>query len=503
MGPGVDKRLEILENEYRRDIEELLKTFQWNCTIEGKYENGEYIIIRIERGNTTHRLALMYSSATANTVYKKLEQLVDIILINGGIEYVEKFAYGISKEVVEKDNFIKTLKKWNEESTIDGIVEQDDTKIAERISQRFPALIQSEDPIRQIWQILKLYGNQSVAMNLLAAKYSASGTEIPKEILERKATGLSFCLQNAYEYFQQSINANLSQRILNLYYGLISFASAEMISSIKGPNTLDEIESMTKYGHGLYTMDIEDVGSIDGFSIGVLGSGFFKNWMEYLGKNISFYPTKKPKTATDILEKDCSYTLMELFSRIPEIEYIFNQICSLPFNWLDTNYDSKANPYCETEKSESYIVLTDHSYNKTIPDIKGLPYGFTEIQNIETEYPGRHFRVLVKHSGKKYWYENLPLHHSPYCSTRIIVPIFKDIYEYRAITTSILYGLSIIVRYRPSIWREITNGKYGKYKALIEYYLEIVERIIPQEYISIIIGDEIFITNPGSLFAVS
>lgn len=39
--------------------------------------------------------------------------------------------------------------------------------------------------------------------------------------------------------------------------------------------------------------------------------------------------------------------------------------------------------------------------------------------------------------------------------------------------------LSIWVRYRPALWRELTEGKYDIYKSLISNFLIVVERIIP------------------------
>ena len=63
----------------------------------------------------------------------------------------------------------------------------------------------------------------------------------------------------------------------------------------------------------------------------------------------------------------------------------------------------------------------------------------------------------------------------------------------------ILYSLSIIVRYLPDIWYEISSGERDHIGSLIEFYLSIVDKVIPLEMLKRITEREIKISMPGSL----
>lgn len=54
----------------------------------------------------------------------------------------------------------------------------------------------------------------------------------------------------------------------------------------------------------------------------------------------------------------------------------------------------------------------------------------------------------------------LPIHHSPFERTALIVPAFENVGEYRAICVALLYALPIMVRYRPSVWRRVQEGDH-------------------------------------------
>jgi hypothetical protein len=57
--------------------------------------------------------------------------------------------------------------------------------------------------------------------------------------------------------------------------------------------------------------------------------------------------------------------------------------------------------------------------------------------------------------------------------------------------------LSIIVRYRPKLWREITEGELTQYMALLRGYLSVVDRVVPELVLGRILGREIRWAIPG------
>jgi len=72
--------------------------------------------------------------------------------------------------------------------------------------------------------------------------------------------------------------------------------------------------------------------------------------------------------------------------------------------------------------------------------------------------------------------------------------------EYRAICVVLLYALSIIVRYRPSIWRRVQEGDLDHMRLIIEAFLAVVERILPEEFLATVTGLTIMAKRPDSFF---
>lgn len=82
-----------------------------------------------------------------------------------------------------------------------------------------------------------------------------------------------------------------------------------------------------------------------------------------------------------------------------------------------------------------------------------------------------------------------------------MLPLFGAINEYRAAALVLLYALSILVRYRPSLWRQIREGELDHFRALIETFLSEVERILPEQFLEKITGQSISVYQPGSFFS--
>jgi len=64
-----------------------------------------------------------------------------------------------------------------------------------------------------------------------------------------------------------------------------------------------------------------------------------------------------------------------------------------------------------------------------------------------------------------------------------------------------LYELSILARYRPAVWREIIEGSLDQYRALIEAYDQVVDRVIPELALQAISGKRVTATTAGSMLA--
>lgn len=342
MDSGKETRLRILEADAKRDIIEPFEKHNWKCSIDGQFPNGEYIVVKLKKSDAEFKIGILYSCATANGIYKTLDKTVDLIVLHGGFYHLESYAYGIETEVIEKSSIQAYVIKWNSLVSKGKISEGGPEK--PKIKPReFASHIQSENPIKQIWSRINQFKTKGLSKKLVVERYASKGITYSSKEAESKAEGLAFCIQNGCDYFEVASEQKLNQRIVSLYYGAIAFASAEMLASPEGPVSLDEVENMTKFGHGLYTFDSIDDNSFEGFIVGVLSNGFFKKWVEFLGADVSSFPDKKPKKTADIdLSKNEVTTLIELFSRIPELEDLFLLVTNSPANWLIFNHDLEA-----------------------------------------------------------------------------------------------------------------------------------------------------------------
>jgi hypothetical protein len=90
------------------------------------------------------------------------------------------------------------------------------------------------------------------------------------------------------------------------------------------------------------------------------------------------------------------------------------------------------------------------------------------------------------------------VHHSPFEREALILPIFGVVAEYRAICVVLLYALSIVVRYRPSVWRRVQEGDLDHMRVLIEAFLAVVERVLPEQFLEKVTGQPVVAKQPGT-----
>ncbi len=447
----------------------------------------------------------MYSSATENAVYKLLAAQVEHIFFNGAPYQLESFAYGLEKPVSQADDFHVLLLKWNEASASGKFAPIDnDTDSVEASPPQYRVLL-SEKPIEAIWFRLRHFQSVTLANKLIAGRAERENVKLDQSTARSKAEGVAYALRNAADYFQAREVRNVSQRILNLYYGSLAFAFAEMLASPIGPKTLTEIEGSTKQGHGLYTVDGLG-GGIEHLVVGVITSGFFPAWMRSMSLTLDDVPERKPRRYEELatLPKASWLTVERLFARVPEVSDLFTDIFDTAPGWVTPVYDPEGNEgpsiFGKRERaSRTYALFVDDSARLTREDIAAFPGPISEIVAVASKDSGGHFRVAVDHTGKDMWWEALKLHHSPFERNALILPIFGVVDEYRAICVVLLYALSIVVRYRPSVWRRIQEGDLDHMRVLIEAFLAVAERVLPEQFLEKVTGQRVFAKQPGSL----
>lgn len=503
MSTGWKSRLARLRSATESKLLAPLRMHGWTATIDVEVERGEYLIIKAERAGVEHRVAIMYSSATDNAVYKVLAPQVEHIFIKGALYKLESHAYGITTPVSTADDFHDVLVSWNDASASGKFATN---TLAAPIAAQPPRhrTLLSEEPIEAIWLRLRQLTSVSLARKLVATRSTNESVPLDDEVARTKAEGVAFSLRNASDYFKTRDGQNVSQRVLNLYYGCMAFAFAEMLAAPKGAASLADIERITTQGHGFCTLDGEQDG-LERIVVSTVATGFFASWMRFLGIPTETFPRQKPKVYADLVKQSPSswLTVEGLFARIPEVADLFLDIFSSKPAWLTPTYDQEANaPLSLFAKKErpttTYSVFVDDSARLAAEDIAIFPGPISQISEVASEHPGRHFRVAVDTAGKKVWWDALPIHHSPFERTALIVPAFGCVGEYRAICLALLYALSIMVRYRPSVWRRVQEGDHDHLRVLVEAYLAVVERVLPEQFLERITAQRVFAKQPGA-----
>jgi len=506
MSTGWDMRLGILRQDAETKLLSPLRTHGWTAVIEREVEQGEYLVVKAERAGVEHSVAIMYSSATDNAVYRVLAPQVEHIFINGELFKLDSFAYGITTPVSTADDFYGVLIAWNNASATGKFAPNVPTTpiVTEPPKHR---LLLSEQPIEAIWLRLRQLTSVTLARKLVATRAAKEGVPLEDEVMRTKAEGLAFSLRNASDYFKTRDEQNVSQRVLNLYYGSMAFAFAEMLAAPKGSASLADIERITTQGHGLCTLDGEQDG-LERVVVSTVATGFFASWMKFLGIPTASFPSKKPKTYADLTKQaESSWLTVEaLFARIPEVADLFLDIFSSKPAWITPTYDQDANPGFslfggkKERPTTTYSVFVDESARLTAEDIANFAGPISQITEVASKDPGRHFRVAVDATGKEVWWDALPVHRSPFERTALIVPAFGAVGEYRAISLALLYALSIMVRYRPSVWRRVQEGDHDHLRVLVEAYLAVVERVLPEQFLERITAQQVFAKQPGAFW---
>ena len=350
-----------------------------------------------------------------------------------------------------------------------------------------------------------------LAEKLVQRRAEKEGVSLSREAIYSKATGIAYTVRNALDYLVSTSSDKLNRRILSLYYGTIALAQAEMLASEQGPNDLDQVEKMTKQGHGLYTLPGPNGGFAD-LHVGVQANGFLPKWVKFLGHDTTIYPHKRAKSLEELghgqypPETFCS--VRDLFASMPEIEDLFAEIFDGPPRWISVAYDNDSNMrwsslHTTSNKANStYGLFIDRSGEISVDGLKGAGWPLAEIQRVnDYKNTGIAFRARVDHVGHDIWWSALPTHSSPFVNgTTILFPTVGNLREYRTIATVTLYALSIMVRYMPSVWCRVEGGDEDQYLALVTAALAVWERLLPEYFLESIAGERVRTAQPGSFF---
>lgn len=499
---SANPRLSSLRRDVEQNVLKPLWSHGWSANIVLEIDHQDCIEITADKGHVTTRIAVLYSSSgISNADYRQLSKRVDHIFFSGQPYKLESFAAGVTIPVEPLGDFfpfLVNLSKRVEPDRSPRVVPRN-TVAVRRLT--------AENPLEAVITRLQQFASVNLAVKLVERRAAAESIPISDETTRSKATGIAYSMRSALDYLVSTSSDRLNRRVLSLYYGTMSFAQAEMLASPSGPVDLDEVEGMTKYGHGLYTLPGPNGGFAD-LRVGVLATGFLPRWMSFLEHDTSGYPRKKAQSLGDLNNRPAGMycSLRDLFASMPEIDDLFAEVFGGPPRWVSVAYDSKSNlripalNATEKKADSTYGLFIDRSGEISVESLASAGWPLAEIQpTVGYEGTGNAFRARVDHAGHDVWWKVLPTHSSPFRkSPSLLFPTVGGLWEYRTIAAVTLYALSIMVRYMPSVWRRIEGGDEDQYLALVKASLAVWERVLPEHFLESIAGERVYAAQPGS-----
>lgn len=502
---SANPRLDHLRGEVVRVVLAPFRLHGWSAEIVREVDRGDYIEIAARRGAVATRIAVIYScSGISNARYKELSNEVDRIFFRGKPYMLDSFARGVTVPVEPLQDFFPFLVDLNRQ------VDPDCSPPV--VPRRPPSILRltAENPLDAVIARLQQFTSMTLARKLVERRAETEAIPLQTKVIASKAIGIAYSMRGALDYVVSTPRDALNKRVLGLYYGTMALAQAEMLASPSGPIDLDQVEGMTRYGHGLYVLPTPQGGFAD-LHVGVLNGGFFPKWMKFLGHNISGYPQRKPRSASDIDEVPTSMAclLRDLFASMPEIEDLFAEVFGGAPGWVSVAYDQHANARqlatdsAARKVGSTYGLFFDRSGEVSVERLKSAGWPLAEIRQAEDpKGAGTAFRARVDHAGHDLWWKVLPTHSSPFGkSPALIFPTVGGVRDYRTIAAVTLYALSIMVRYLPSAWRRIEGGDEDQYLALVRASLAVWERLLPEHFLESIAGETVRTAQPGSWLA--
>ena len=500
---SANPRLQLLRRDLDQTVIKRFRAHGWRVNIVREIDQADCIEISADKGGVGTRIAVLYSSATSNDEYREIANRVDHIFFNGEPYRLESFTMGVSVPVEPLGDFFPFFVDLSKR------VEPDRSPPVTPRKKARVLRLTAENPLEAVITRLQQFASVKLAAKLVERRAEAEGTSAAPTTTNGKATGIAYSMSSALDYIVSSSSDKLNKRILGLYYGTMALAQAEMLASPSGPSDLDEVEGMTKQGHGLYTFPGPSGGFAD-LRVGVLRTGFLPQWMSFLGHNASRYPRRKPRSPEDLekLPADMVCSLRDLFASMPEIDDLFAEVLGGPPKWITVAYDSAANAApsalnATAKKADStYGLFIDGSGLISGNSLTSAGWPLAEVQEVDHEDTGVAFRARVDHDGHDLWWNVLPTQLSPFASGhKLLFPTVGGLREYRAIAAVTLYALSIMVRYMPSAWWRVEGGDEDHYLALVKAALAVWERILPEHFLESIAGERVHTAQPGSFFA--
>ncbi|NLC88238.1 MAG: hypothetical protein GX682_05680 [Clostridiaceae bacterium] len=345
----------------------------------------------------------------------------------------------------------------------------------------------SEEPKKNIYQHLDMLTYPKNCEKLLSGKINSKRTIIPQKNLKKKSKEISFCLKQGIEFFKNAEYADISIVPLLLYYGMLSFSKALIISNSTEEIYLDDI----KY-HGLTTRTKNEKQKIQ--------KNNKKNWSllnEYANVNDGVF-LELSKLFSQEFNKNIIIKLKDTLSSVPELKTLIDKLnifesnsinCYSEINYKNDAVDfgiytydiTKLEKKCPKIKKD-FIKSKMHGSNaftQYSSNINISPDNFTYFYNYSSVIGGRYFvfPINVIEGTKK--------------KSILINQILIDYVNF--------FILSEQVRYHQDNWNKILSGENDALISIIKIYVECVKRRFPNLILNYLFNESFSYGSPAYL----
>ncbi|MFM1281144.1 hypothetical protein WFL17_03785 [Yersinia enterocolitica] len=353
-----------------------------------------------------------------------------------------------------------------------------------------------------IWLRLKRLTSSQLCKKIIQKNHPS----LQEDEYINKSIGMSSAIRSAIGYWETE-NGGLNSKILSRYYALLQISLAEQISSGDPKDDLKTVQKHTESGHGLFTQTIENATFPDNIKIGCVRGGHFYTYAKKIGIEIKKYASERRPRNAEELEASCTYTLTDLFRRIPELRPLLKETLgenplSFQIGHASRNMTLRSKKSSQSALGFTYAAIYPKGAEVTAEELNSYNLGITDIEkeyeeNL-TRFDETYFVGKVYHPEDELWWDHILTHKSGYCGTSTIVP-FWGTQDPFVLHLVVLYTLSIIVRYLPETWYEIEHGKLDYINSLLENYLAIFDSVLPKLAVERLTKTHLVVTSPDSM----
>lgn len=327
----------------------------------------------------------------------------------------------------------------------------------------------TETPLKDIWEHIRFLSIENNCKRLLKGEIKSNRTLIysDEDILNKKSKEISMCLRQADEYFTASEATSINTSPLLLFYGMLSLSKALIVAN-KKDLYLDNI----KY-HGLETRPRYDFlktynDNPENWNIekeyAVTNDGVFSHLLEILD-DFTF-----PKSS--VIE------FKEIIKCIPELWGIYEKYYNESSNVLGL--------YSKDEKTEP-----DYSLKLSISgkDPKKILTIIPELQNdFEIGKELYHSQAVVFTSKSITEFPKYIGTYRPQFGGNYIIKGVRyfngtdyknEFISLESLDYISMFILSVCVRYKQVLWRQIISGEKSGSISLINLYIKSIKRRFP------------------------